>query len=253
MASEMNTGSNLELEMFSSAEENFKENRYAEAEPLLNQLVLKKSQRPEVFHMLGTIYYDQGKFNKAIRSFKRALELDSGFTDSSIGLSIILNDLGRYEEGQKVFDEARTMLAVKGQSTDTSTNEKFAAKHDELGTLYLQHHKFEEALEQFQKAFLLTTLRRPELGVSVADCQQRLGQLSLAIRELRMLTREYPHFVPARLKLGKCYYDSHQIPEAIEQWEAVFQYEPKNSAALDFLRLAQTVQVTNLNTPQLEL
>lgn len=243
----------LEKEMFSSAEENFKENRYAEAEPMLNQLVLKKSKRPEVFHMLGTIYYDQGKFNKAIRSFKSALELDAGFTDASIGLSIILNDLGRYEEGQKVFDEARTMLAVSGQALDTSINEKFSMKHDELGELYLQHHKVEEALEQFQKAFLLTNLRRPEIGVRVADCQHRLGQLSLAIRDLRILVREYPHFVPARLKLGKYYYDSHQIPEAIEQWEAVLQYDAKNSAALDFLRLAQTVQVTNLNAPQLEL
>lgn len=245
--------SEIASELFQTAEEHFKENRYAEAEPLLNQLVLKNTKRPEVFHMLGTIYYDHGKFNKAIRSFKRALELDAGFTDSSIGLSIILNDLGRYEEGQKVFDEARTMLAVKNQTSDTTVNEKFATKHDELGELYLRHHRFEEALEQFQKAYQMTSLRRPEIGLNIADCQHRLGQLSLAIRELRLIVREYPHFVPARLKLGKYYYDSHQIPEAIEQWEHVLQYEPQNSTALDFLRLAQTVQVTNLNTPSLEL
>lgn len=253
MVSDLQGADDLEYELFCLAEENFKKNLYAEAEPLLNQLVLKKTKRPEVFHMLGTIYYDQGKFSKAIRSFKSALERDAGFTDSSIGLSIILNDLGRYEEGQKVFDEARTMLSVKNSSADTGINERFATKHDELGELYLQHHKFEEALEQFQKAFLLTSLRRPEIGVNIADCQYRLGQLSLAIRELRILTREYPHFVAARLKLGKYYYDSHQIPEAIAQWEAVLQYEAQNSTALDFLRLAQTVQVTNLNAPQLDL
>ena len=245
--------SDVEQELFQTAEDGFKANRYTEVEPLLNQLVLKNTKRPEVFHMLGTIYYDQGYFNKAIRSFKRALEIEPGFTDSSIGLSIILNDLGRYEEGQKVFDEARTMLAVKNKAGDPSLNEKLATKHDELADLYYRHHRYNEALEQFQKAQTLTNLRRPEIGVSVANCLVQLNQLPQALRELHQLVRDYPHFVPARLKLGKCYYDSHQIPEALEQWEAVLQYEPQNPVALDYLRLAQTVHVTNLNAPRVEL
>jgi tetratricopeptide (TPR) repeat protein len=240
-------------ELFQTADENFRENQYAEAEPILNQLVLKGSKRPEVYHMLGTIYHDQGKFNKAMRSFRRALELDPSFTDSSIGLSIILNDLGRYEDGQKVFEEARTMLAAKAQRGDPHLNEKFATKHDELGELYLRHNLHAEALEQFNKAFQLTSLRRPEVGLSIAECQIHLNNRSQAIKELRHLIREYPHFVPGRLKLGKCYYDAHQIPEAIEQWEAVTQLEPHNQAALDYLRLAQTVQVTNINAPQMDL
>jgi len=242
-----------ELELFNQAEESFKANRYTEAEPLLNQLVLKSSRRPEVFHMLGTIYYDQGHFNKAIRSFKRSLEIEPGFTDASIGLSIILNDLGRYEEGQKVFEEARSMLTLRNTAADTSLNEKLSTKHDELGDLYYRHQRFVEALEQFQKAHALTSLRRPELAVSIANSHIQLNQMPLALHELHQAVRDYPHYVPARLKLGKSYYDSHQIPEALEQWEAVLKYEPKNKVALDYLRLAQTVHVTNLNTPRIEL
>src|SRR3954464_4297987 len=91
-------------ELLSTARELFAENKYRGAEPLLQQLILLNSKVPEVFQMLGTIYYDQGKFNKAIRSFKRALELDPTYTDASVGLSIIYNDLGRYEEGKEVFE-----------------------------------------------------------------------------------------------------------------------------------------------------
>ncbi len=241
-------------ELFSTAEEYFKSDRYAEAEPLLNQLVLRGSKRPEVFHMLGTIYYDQGKFNKAIRSFRRALELNPGYTDSSVGLSVILNDLGRYEEGQKVFDEARAMLGMKSSGTeDHHLNERFSAKHDELGELYLRHGRVEEALTEFQKALALTKLRRPEISVSIAECHIHLNNFPLAIRELRLVVREFPHFVPGRLKLGKCYYDSQHVPEAIEQWEAALRIEPSNPAAKDYLRLAQTIQVTSLNSPQLEI
>ncbi len=243
-----------ELELFATAEEYFKGNRYVEAEPLLNQLVLKNSKRPEVFHMLGTIYYDQGKFNKAIRSFRRALELNPGYTDSSVGLSVILNDIGRYEEGQKVFDEARAMLTMKSPETENHhLDERFSAKHDELGELYLRHGRFDEALHEFQKALALTRLRRPEISVSVAECHIHLNNFPLAIRELRLVVREFPQFVPARLRLGKCYYDSQQVPEAIEQWEAALRLEPANSTAKDFLRLAQTIQVTSLNSPQFEI
>ncbi len=240
-----------EQEMFSAAEEHFKADHYTEAESLLNQLVLKNSKRPEVFHMLGTIYYDHGKFNKAIRSFRRALEINPGYTDSSVGLSVILNDLGRYEEGQKVFDEARAMLSVKSPNVDHHLNERFSVKHDELGELYLRHGRYEEALSEFQKALALTKIRQPEITVSIAECYIHLNNFPLAIRELRLVVREYPQFVPGRLKLGKCYYDSQQVPEAIEQWEAALRFEPTNTAAKDYLRLAQTIQVTSLNSPEL--
>ncbi len=45
----------------------FIEGDYKTAEPLLNQPTLINSRNTEVFQMLATIYYDQGKFNKAIK------------------------------------------------------------------------------------------------------------------------------------------------------------------------------------------
>jgi tetratricopeptide (TPR) repeat protein len=239
-------------ELFTTAEEFFKNNEYVQAESILNQLVLKSVRKAEIFHMLGTIYYDQGKFNKAIRSFKRALEIDPSFTDSSVGLSIILNDLGRYDEGQKVFEEARTMLSFKSKNSDHYLNEKFAQKHEELGDLYMQHDRLNEAFEQFQKALELTE-RKLSLQMKVSDIYAAQKNTSAALKELRQIVRENPEFVAGRLKLGKVYYDTSQIPEAIEQWEAALRFEPNNSTARDFLRLAQTVQVTSLNEPMVEL
>jgi tetratricopeptide (TPR) repeat protein len=239
-------------QLFEEAENHFKDNKYNLAEPILNQLVLKSVRRPDIFHMLGTIYYDQGKFKKAIHSFKRALEIDPSFTDSSVGLSIILNDLGRYEEGRKVFEEAQLMLSRKNQSPNTALNEKFAVKHAELGDLYVRHQRFEEALEQYQKAFSLSQ-RRAEMKLHMADCYFGLGQSSQAIRELREILKNEPRFVPALLRLGRAFYDLRQIPEAIEQWETVLSVEPENKTAKDFLRLVQAVQVTSLNEPMMEI
>ena len=80
-------------QLIDEARESFIEGDYKIAEPLLNQPTLLHSKNPEVFQMLATIYYDQGKFNKAIKTFKKALEIDPSYTDAAVGLSIILNDI----------------------------------------------------------------------------------------------------------------------------------------------------------------
>src|SRR5262249_52159681 len=109
--------------MLSAARDYFRDNKYNLAEPILNQMILKNAKSAEVFHMLGTIYYDQGKFNKAIRAFRRALEIEPTFTDASVGLSIILNDIGKYDEGRQVFHEARELLARQSSLEDPYINE----------------------------------------------------------------------------------------------------------------------------------
>ena len=131
-------------ELLEVAKERFREDDYKTAEVLLQQVLLSNKKSPDVFHMLGTIYYDQGKFNKAIKAFQRALEIDPTFTDSSVGLSIILNDLGRYDEGQKVFEEAQKILDQRSQETDPYTEEKLALKHEELGQINRRLSAYED-------------------------------------------------------------------------------------------------------------
>lgn len=226
--------------MLEAAREYFKENKYSLAEPILNQLILKNAKSPEVFHMLGTIYYDQGKFNKAIRAFRRALELEPTFTDASVGLSIILNDIGKYEEGRKVFIDAKELLAKQAASDDPYVNEKFSIKHDELGEMYSQHGRPKEALEQYYKALALSS-RKPELTMKIVEAFLQLGSPEKALKELRALIREYPGFLSARVRLGKILYDGGDVEGAVEQWEATTHRDPEHGEAQRLLRQAQAL------------
>ncbi len=232
-------------EMLSTAKDYFRENRYSLAEPILNQLILKNAKSPEVFQMLGTIYYDQGKFNKAIRAFRRALELEPTFTDASVGLSIILNDIGKYEEGRKVFDDARELLARQNSQEDPYINEKFSTKHDELGEMYFHHSRFKEALDQYYRALSLSS-RKPELTMKIVECFARLGEPEKAKKELRSLVKDYPGFLSARLRLGKLLYESGDVADAVEQWEAALHRDPNNNEAQRLLRQAQALTHSGL-------
>jgi tetratricopeptide (TPR) repeat protein len=233
-------------EMLAEAKENFITGNYKVAEPILNQLILQNSRNAEIYQMLATIFYDKGQFNKAIRTFKRALEIDPTYTDASVGLSIILNDLGKYDEGKQVFEDAQKLLDRKSGKMDSYVEEKLASKHEELADIYFQYKYYSEALEQLFRAQKLTA-RKAEIAMRVAECHVKLGDSDRAIRELKGLIREYPHFVPARLKLGVIYYNMNNLAEATEQWENILLRDPKHSEANQYLRMANAAGITTLN------
>ncbi|MBK9293776.1 MAG: tetratricopeptide repeat protein [Oligoflexia bacterium] len=234
-----------EQELLEVAREKFRNGQLPIAERLLQQLLLINNRLPEVYQMLGTIYYDQGKFTKAIQTFKRALEIDPTFTDASIGLSIIYNDLGKYEEGKAVFQEAQRVLAFKKTKSDPYIEEKLSLKHLELGDLYFQYQRFDEALEQYYKASSLT-IRKPDAHMKIVEVYIKKNQASKAVKELRKLIDSFPGYIPARLKLGVVFYNSNKVVEALQEWEGVLSRDPLNSDAQNYLKLAQEAGVTSI-------
>lgn len=235
----------LNDDMLSEAREDFIDGNYKMVEPILQQMLLQSTRNPEVYQMLATIYYDKGQFSKAIKTFKRALEIDPTYTDASVGLSIILNDLGKYDEGKQVFVDAQNLLDKRSGKNDPFVDEKLASKHEELADLYFQYKRYNEALEQLLKAQKLSS-RKAEITMRIAEVNVQLGQSDRAVKDLRTLIREYPHFVPARLKLGVIYYNSNNIAEATEQWENILMRDPQHPEALRYLKMAQAAGITSI-------
>lgn len=242
----MSSAQSLMEEMLSEARSLFAEGKTKSAEPLLQQLLLKNFKRAELHQMLGTIAYEQGQFKKAIQSFQRALEIDPANTDASIGLSIILNDLGRYEEGRKVFQDAQARLDKKKNAvSDTWLEEKIVAKHEELADLYMQARAFDDAIEQLVKA-QKRGLRKAELSMRIADAQMQANRPQKAVQDLRPLILENPRSNALRLKLAQALYQANNVAEAVEQWETVLSREPGNAEATRSLKMAQAAGVTSL-------
>lgn len=232
-------------QLIDEARSAFIEGDYATAEPLLNQPTLINSKNPEVLQMLATIYYDQGKFNKAISTFKKALEIEPGYTDAAVGLSIILNDIGRYDDAKKIFDDAKAQLDAKKQSAEPNINEKFAAKHAELADMYLQYKRFDESAEQYMRAISLSP-KKLDLILRLTESYIQSGQKEKAIKELKALLQADPRLTAPRLKLGLILYNSHHIAEAVDQWENILRYDSKNQEAIRYLKMAQAAGVTTL-------
>jgi tetratricopeptide (TPR) repeat protein len=139
--------------LLDTAKDHFNKGHYKLAEPLLIQLQSEPNPKPDVAYMLASIAFDKGQLKRAIQLFKQSLEIDPEFTDSSVGLSIILNDLGRYDEAKKVFEDAYGIMKQKQQmGKDAFLLQKLAQKHMELGDLYSANQFYQEAINEYQKA-----------------------------------------------------------------------------------------------------
>jgi tetratricopeptide (TPR) repeat protein len=239
-------GSNDPKELLDLAREKFIAGEYNTAESIISQILPQNSQVPELYQMLATIYYNKGQFNKAIKTFKRALEIDPNYTDASVGLSIILNDLGRYEEGKKIFIEAQARLDQRNSKSDPVVNDKLSHKYEEIADFCCQSKRYNEALENLERALTLAP-KRLDLFVRMADCHLKMNSTDKAYRILKQVMRENPNYIPAKNKLGVILYNKNQIAEAIEQWEGVLMIDPKHPEALRYLRVAKNAGVTDIN------
>lgn len=230
-------------DMLHTAKESFINGNYKMAEPMLKQLLLVKNRDPEVYQMLASIYYDQGKFKRAIKTFRRALEIDPGYTDASIGLSIILNDIGKYDEAKQVFEEAREYLDKKKSKLDSFAEEKISQKHFELGEMYANYRMYKEAIEQLRAALRFSP-GNAEIVVRIADAYVASKQAEKAVSFLLEHLNDYPSANPVRIKLGLIYYNGNRILEACEEWERVLKFDPQHTDAKSYIKLAQNAKVT---------
>ena len=202
----------------------------------------------EVYFSLANIFHVKGEIGRAIESFNKVLDLEPNHTDASISLSVLYNDVGRYEDAKKVFERADKR--VKGGSgdhllEDKHINKKFASKHYELAEMYMSYHRYDEALFEYNKVM---TLNPEDLGarIKIAKVYAKKKFLNKAFDELKKLKNEHPKCHDARIALGILYYGSGKVLEAQNEWERVLSMSPMHEEAKMYINLSKTATETRL-------
>jgi tetratricopeptide (TPR) repeat protein len=230
--------------IFDTASNHFINGDYKKAEPILHQLVLKNYKNAKLFYMLGAIQYQKNDIKKALRSFKRSLEIDPAFTDAGIGLSVIFNDLGQYEEGQKVFMATQKQLKSPHQIKETSSKSKlFMSKHLELARLYNEDKNYSEALQQLVKAKSLS-FETSKIQILIAECLLNLKQYQKAINELKDIVSKEQNNIPALMRLGQVYSLTGQKESAINIFEKILLIDRNHLGASQRLSILKSQRNT---------
>ena len=225
-----------------------KSRKYKDAERVLLSGLKSFPNSSDIYFELANLFHHSGDVGRAIKSFKKTLELDPNHTEASIGLSVILNDIGKYKEARNIFEKADNR--VKGGGTknlieDKHINKKFSIKHLELAELYLTYNRFDEALFEIKKACALDS-DNEHLRVRLAKIYINKGFVAKAIDELTKLKNEKPNFLAARNALGLIYFSNGNVIEAQAEWKRVVSIDPKNKEAKNYLRLSENANEVSI-------
>ncbi len=196
-------------------------------------------------HLKGMAFYLDSDVPSSIACFRRVLSMDPKFTDSAISLSIIYNDIGRYDEAKRVYDIANQSLVQKRVGSDFDLDRKFALKHIEMGDLYFKFHRYDEALEDYLKALTLEP-QNYDYRIKVAKAYAKKGFTSRAIQELEQLCHEAPDFVAGRIHLGLMHYSLGNIIDAQQEWERAQALDPLNPEIQEYLRMVKQATETTI-------
>ncbi len=218
------------------AKEDLSRSHLNSAEKALEQAILLNNQVAEAFHLLGMDYSKKGKFKKAILAFEKALSLDPFHTDAAIALSSLYNDTGRYQDGADIFLKTKKRLERTMPGFDPRINIDLAAKHAELGALYLRYERFTEAYQEFAKAYHLQP-ESTEACIQMAKCLAKTGDKDGAIHSLQKALLKEPKNVEARIQLGIVLHSQQKLQEAYKEWQDALALDPGNKSAQMYLSM----------------
>lgn len=216
--------------------------QFDEASSLIEERLVSTPDDADAYYLKGVFHYFQGEIGPAIQNLRRSLELDSRHTDSAICLSVLLNDVGKYDDAKSVFERANQSVAHRRESDELGVEQKFAIKHLELGDLYFRYRRYDEAIEEYGKAAVLDP-STPDIRIRRAKAFAKKGYVSRAIQELQQLKNKDPHFLPARIQLGLLHYSQGNILDAELEWEGVLDLDPTHREARSYLDMANQARL----------
>jgi tetratricopeptide (TPR) repeat protein len=211
---------------------------FSKAETLIREKMKREPKSPDVYYLNGVLHYFQGEVGLAVENLKKALSFDPRHTDAAICLSVLYNDIGKYDEAKRVFEQANQSVAHKYTGNDLKVDRKFAVKHLELADLYFRYRRYDEAIEEYSKAARLDPTTY-EIRIRKAKAYAKKGFLTRSMQELQQLKKENPEYVPARIQLGLLHYSQGNVLDAELEWENIIAIEPKNREAHAYLQMAK--------------
>ncbi|MBI4949910.1 MAG: tetratricopeptide repeat protein [Deltaproteobacteria bacterium] len=217
----------------------FEERHFDKALQYLERVASEKTSFADVYNMLGLIYYGQSRFEDAIGSFKKALEINPSYTEVSLNLSVVYNELGQFEKSSEVYACAKEVRKEAQSYVDPYVRGKLSNMHASIASIYKDLGLYAEAAEEYRKALTMSPEFidiRTSLGVVYRD----MTDFASAIRELDDALKTSPDFPAARIQLGLTYYAMGQHEKAKTEWLKVLRKHPEDKMAQMYMNLLLT-------------
>ncbi len=200
-----------------------------------------------VHHQLGSLYFKMGDYEKAVESFKAAIQRNERDEASLLALARTYGEMGKFKEALAGYERALTLnpddsaalnnIAValmklgawqKARETlELAVRQSSPLKESyyHLGVCYQREQRLDQAAAQFRKAIEIDdkfAAAHYDLGAIYA----RQGKESVAIEEFRKALAARPDFAEPHFNLGALYARSGNLKAAALEFQKAIQIRP---------------------------
>ncbi|CAF0844550.1 unnamed protein product [Adineta steineri] len=199
-------------------------------EVLLHQIT-HESDKAHIYHQIGSIKYNQGKYQEALTYYEKAFpsnHLSWAMSYNNIGL--VFYEMGDYPKALTSHEKA---LAVKQQLLP-SDHPDLTMSYNNIGLVYYKMGDYPKALSYYEKALAIQQQTLPsnhsDLGVSynnIGSAYSDMGDYSKALSshekalaiKLQSLSSDHSDLAVSYNNIGLDYYNMHDYPKALSHFE----------------------------------
>ncbi len=177
----------------------------------------EKTQRAaEIHNDLGVGSLNQGDFQSAYREFEQAVQIDDTLPDAHNGLGLVLHlNYQKLAEAEVQYKRALELRPA------------FPECHVNLGNLYLDEARYDEAIAQYEIALNDMLYRTPYFAQSnLGWALYKKGETDRAIESVRAAVTSVPTFCQGWRTLGLIYDGTGRTEKACDAFAEFAQFCP---------------------------
>jgi Tfp pilus assembly protein PilF len=204
---------------FNAGLNHLREGRPGLALDAFRKAVREDAKNPYFQKGLGQAYLAVGKYDDAIQSFRKALELNPYYVDvrNDLGTALVMS--GRRNEGKNQF--------LAAYNDPTNPTPEISSRN--LGNAYLEEKHYVEAINWFRTS-LGRNKNYPDAYLGFADALVASGRMEEAVAALETGARENPQSAPVLVALGEAYSRVGRLGDARTRLEEARRRDPVGPA-----------------------
>ena len=216
-------------EALALARQNHHAGRLQAAEQLYRQILAIAPHQPDVWHLLGILSCQQGKFTVAVESFERAIDLNASDSTFHNSLGIAYKELKKLDQAVAAW---RKSLALKSDNAEALSN---------LGIVLYEQGSVDEAVSCWQKAIAIN----PNFARAYSNLGNALreqGKLEESVVCLRRAVEVQAANAEVYTLQGNAYKNQGKLEEAIACHQRALELKPDYAEAYNNLGNAIQIQ-----------
>jgi len=201
-------------------------NKDKEAGQALLKAIKLEPDFAKAYTNLGILMAKEGKKDHAIQHFTKALKIDPGHLEVRYRLAAALADKGEYEKAISQYN----YILSHSKEADLKL---LASVHNDMGIIYANHDKTEQAKKHFKKALALNP-RFAEALNNLGLLMVSSGRPKEAIKYFTKALEVKPDYLSAANSLVALYCRMKEYDKALSELKALLSHRPDSSASISY-------------------